>query len=960
MKKLGKIFTCFCVCLIWNTQVIKSQILVPPPTDKEKAEYIASVGKIGLSTSKFIYSISKNYSSPLTGNLQKDELNKIVDGYNRGLAQGRGTVGLLDTNFDVVIGAAGLMAGGPIGLVGAAGVKFVKDQGISMLTDKIVKDQTKLLASNIDKFKKSQGLDYESLRAKKPENILNDLNKIEVFRNMREKMSDDPKARQLFDASLVDALLATTKSELEAIKKNKADIKDIDKKVAANTRQISNYVNKTNSALDQLSGQLGKTQQAVDKANVAIEKLQKDVGGNTEQLQVISDIMYSKETASNRLIMLKGGYLKNVLPEDKRNTLIESMEAQANREKVVSEFSNVMGEFNKVGQIANNLKIKSKDLDTVLEVGNAASNVANSLIKGDYLGALVGITGLFAEPRPDPAVERHKQMMDFLDNNFNQVNEKLDNIYKGLGYIDEKLNNIDAKLDRLYEGQNQINENIISLHKAITEQFNALHERLDELSFKIDIIHDLSRELYLRNLGNCGNTRSRIIGEKLDTTDSTKIERVLNLETGLSRRIPPCYEYLDDLFYTAFDPDEIGVAPLAIGFSKNPENIHPEFNISPDAEKKYFENNNIVKFKEAYKKANNFFVTQTPKLKLSNPTSLASLTLPANNVKSLEVKLNVFSNFDSGKTCSKESILSDPLLNLLCYQSKALYPSQVRNEGFPLTPNDLIKTNSVADIRSQKLLKNALMHDSTILLSDWALFYAPLYDIYDLNKNEIPKDLQQLQEVISHIDKQPKGKRLIEGALRIITVSLAQMNMLYGDVTAKMIFDQLWDSDSKRFLPQEALQSQEQKAALEMFKSNPYLQRNVLMIGLDKTSNLNSAGEKVGYISATDSMKTLTYNKDFQLKASFGKNWNFENLVKDPIKIPSVNLYGTLIPLPKTEDYIERAFYYPTAMLQMLNMRDLLADRIANYDAIVWAAKDSPNPTETRARMVNILLKLSN
>jgi hypothetical protein len=364
-----------------------------------------------------------------------------------------------------------------------------------------------------------------------------------------------------------------------------------------------------------------------------------------------------------------------------------------------------------------------------------------------------------------------------------------------------------------------------------------------------------------------------------------------------------------------------------------------------------------------------------------NPhTALAVLAVPTRNVPAVNKKLSVFAN--NSAACSKGTLLSDPLLALVCFENGRPIPSRLT-----IPENSSSALEGVADQRSIRLLNNVLAHDDTSTLADWALFYAPLYDIYNFKDNRIPaseKDLVKLLADESYGKNTPNGQILLEGALRVITISLAQMNMLYGDVTAKMVFQNLWDSGNKRFLTAPSIPDNckpgsennckfsdlsSQQQALLIFQNNPYVQRNVLMLALSETSKLNGPGEKIAYDAAVDWMKTGPENADGQLLAAFGDGWQFKNIVKEEldkdgkkanINYPAATLFGVDITLPSTDDFSSRDFYYPYTLRRMLATRELIVNRIADYKSIDWSLTEATDANKERKQIVNTLVKVSN
>jgi hypothetical protein len=942
---LRKIIAFSIILLFWTNPLLKAQ------TKKEEKFIKESLTKLGASMGNFGYTLLKNGTTAKEAYVSEDQkaLDQMVKGYQKGVAAGRGTIGLLDTTLDIAITGTELYTGGAA-LIATAGVRYAKNKGLNYVMEKIEDDQRKFLAANLNSFEKQSGLKFDVLSKKNPQEIIQAIDKVDAFKAMKDKLGDDPKAKALFENSIIDTIKNVQKSTLLKVAANTGDIKKLETQMVSMNRNFSQYIDQTNTALSSLSNQLGETQVAIEKANKAIDDLRKDTTKNTQQLQALTEVAFSKGSAQDRLILLEGGYLKDVLNETDLATLKDSVKSQAKKEELVAQMNNVVNKFNQVSQIATNIGIKLPDeINQAIAFADTASKAVSSIMSGDYLGAIVGITGLFGPPRPDPAAERHKQLMNFLQENFAEVNRKL---------------------DQIIEGQQRIMEGLVALSEQAAEYDKALHERLDRVEYQLGTVQSMVRELLYRPLGTCGDTRQQII-DRIGDDDTTKIQKVLGTSPVIASGIKPCADYLRVLFYQTFDPDKFNISPLAIEYSKDAGNTG-QFAVSQENQKKYYDDPRIKKFLEnQYKPQSIFFINQSKTFQLTSHVSLAALTLPTRNIKGLDTKLTQFKN--NSNACSKGTILSNPLISLLCYEKGKPTPSLLT---LPETsPTGL---EDIAIVRSNKLLNNVLAHDDTETLAEWALFYAPLYDIYDFTNNRIPANGNELMRIFadeSYGKSKPGGQILLEGALKVVTVSLAQMNMLYGDVPAKMVFQNLWDPANKKFLdapniPGNCTPGSEnnckfadltaQQQAFLIFKNNPYIQRNVLLLALNDLSNLNGPGEKIAYQSAIDWMKNATVNPDGQLKAAFGDKLNFVNIVRESTNFPAANIYGIEITLPSADEFNKREFVYPQTLRRILTNRDLIANRIADYEAIEWAAQNSSDPVKEKEMIVNTLVKVSN
>lgn len=122
----------------------------------------------------------------------------------------------------------------------------------------------------------------------------------------------------------------------------------------------------------------------------------------------------------------------------------------ANLEQNLQEFNMyVQGSY----QIALNLGLKGKDAERMGEVVKYVG-VATSLGMAyanpnpqSIMNAVVGLSSLFGKEKPDPAVERHKEVMAA----FNTVFENQIKIMKNQKIIIDSINNLSEKLDKFQE-----------------------------------------------------------------------------------------------------------------------------------------------------------------------------------------------------------------------------------------------------------------------------------------------------------------------------------------------------------------------------------------------------------------------------------------------------------------------------------------------------------------------------
>jgi hypothetical protein len=390
------------------------------------------------------------------------------------------------------------------------------------------------------------------------------------------------------------------------------------------------------------------------------------------------------------------------------------------------------------------------------------------------------------------------------------------------------------------------------------------------------------------------------------------------------------------------------------------------------SKKAKFQTTDIKDFiKKQYSPTWKFVEGHLDTLNLDSAAVIAVDGVPARNVGSYQQKIRKFA---TGKppSCATGSILSKPLVQILCADPTSFHiPSR---KTLPTARSASIE-NGAAQIGS-KIMFNPLMQDPLIDLANDAEYYAPLYDYSDLVHNRLFKSKD---EFFRQPNLQAHGPRLLNGALQTLTVRVAQLNMLYGDLTADMVFTELWDESEKTFKLVDDSSTNEQKLARDLLKINPYLASNVLMLALDRTSNVSSDGQAVAYKFALNWKQGSAVYEDGQLQATFSSKLAYRNVwvaaaaandstapagslqkcsgdaapgeIKTGCsKATMVNIAGTDVLMPAPEDFAARTLAYPTILRRMVGKRDEVAQRLADYEVFDWATKSLPADQRNSAK----------
>lgn len=128
--------------------------------------------------------------------------------------------------------------------------------------------------------------------------------------------------------------------------------------------------------------------------------------------------------------------------------------------------------------VAKDLKIKPAILEKankLINAGQAAFSVATAVATGNPLQAIGAISGLIGKPRPDPAAQRHAQVMGKLAEIGQQLDVVLDSLQKIQQMQGEILKGIMAVQDSLVK----LEKNLEQKHQEVMQKLDAIHQDID-------------------------------------------------------------------------------------------------------------------------------------------------------------------------------------------------------------------------------------------------------------------------------------------------------------------------------------------------------------------------------------------------------------------------------------------------------------------------------------------------
>jgi hypothetical protein len=305
-------------------------------------------------------------------------------------------------------------------IIATAPLRWVKSAALGALTDSIDRDARLVLKGGLEKFA-ADGRDYNAIRTD-PEAMRAAIREYGLLQETASRFKEDDEGKRAVEDVVIDIAGNFTRAQLEGIAENRQAIAQADQHLADLGGKLEDYWKDTGKALDGLKNDLVAANDTANRTGAVVEKLLKDNKVTTEQLQILSDVMFRQASPQERLNMLKCGYLKSAvksktITDPQYQAVFAATEAEVSRQELTGTVNNVVNKIDNIGNIARSLGISSPVLDTSITVADSGSKVVGDVLRGDFLGALSGVTGLFGGlfgGHRDPAAERHKQLMDFL------------------------------------------------------------------------------------------------------------------------------------------------------------------------------------------------------------------------------------------------------------------------------------------------------------------------------------------------------------------------------------------------------------------------------------------------------------------------------------------------------------------------------------------------------------------
>lgn len=882
------------------------------------------------------------------------DISAIHDGYVRSRDMGRAGPKLIGADLGLALTAIDVGSEGA-SLIATAPARLIINWGVDKLAEASDKPVRQELASDIQKFLADTNRSPEDSSPLTADQKTQ-LDKIPSLMALKARFTDDPVATAIVQNGVDSLLYQTSSEELTTLAQQGAQVDDLQDQIEDNskkaTRAISTLQTDMNGKFDSLQTEIESVGKDVDSSQAAIADLRDETEDNSAQFSAVEGLMYSHSSAADKVAMLDAGYLPDNLGPGEVDKVETVLKAQASRDTLENDVKTAIAATQDLAKISTGLGLPPA-VGEAFNDASAAEGVFGDVVEGNYLGAVAGLVGIFGHHGPSETQILQEQM----NKQFDKVNAKLDKVLDGEAALGKAIAALSTQIgtfqmdteNHLYEIDarlQDVQKILVGIHSQGADDCQSIEDFVDlNGDFDADQIPDM------RDPKNLDLVRGVLNYSKPLNDCATFLRKFGSVPTTLRKSLGP-FVYNPMEYWVFADSDQtVGVPDGAanqgvIDYTNRAKSYHDE--IYKPALEVYAQS--IKAPLKAFGMAGGL----TP----SQAFELASI--PVVDVPHLRKKLTSLSPGDAA--CVSDSYLSAPLAIMLCDKE----PWNLGGKSDP--------TERKADDYASKLIQDPIYLDAVPNLSHWALFFYPIFDTYSNDQ----KILLNPEEALANHSLRPLGKQIVDPILNLDTLAIAQANILQGDMMAAFVFNAIWDDnnglagdappgpkDPKKPTPLEAAEAQfiPQFIPGNLKHRNDYLRKNVLMLAMDSARGPTQPGRDhaydfaLDYFQASDTEPEFLLSQLFNGKLRFGVRWAPKDATTNPppncddsnpdrkrvcIKIPVAKILGESIDLPPLEAFSDRELVYPQSLMNILAMRDRLAEAAATYNAFEVAVQRLP------------------
>jgi hypothetical protein len=669
------------------------------------------------------------------------------------------------------------------------------------LGDKVIEESQKQAKGILAQGLKNTGLSPAELKNMTADQLRGKVADLKVGgQTLRDVLKDDPDSLSMLQANAVDIATNIGVEELARSEGTAANVKTIQDELGKTTTELHAFQDEVKKHLETVDTRLSVLEGAVETANKKLDDLTKQVQGNSKAIQTLTQISYSGWSTAQKLQAVEGGLFPD-LTKEQQAALVESLKADKAREEAVAGIQQAARDFGNLAAIASNIGLP-RDLVTGLQGAQIVATGIAQFATGDILGSLSSVTSLVGLGAPDAAAERYAAMMKYLEQEFKQVNAKLDKIIElqvqtlkaiaALAADEQKFHSeVLGQLDRI---EKTVLQNQQLLQAILLNQWTDCNAFINGRSLNgqysiptrdvlLGVINDLNTRSYATNAAGCYSQMNSFLDAWVKSANWSA--QIISADHFPSASIAP--DSATQKGWSAFMSERINAYTLARDFV-----LQALPSDSPAA--------HLVRFSQ-------------PVVNTSFSGELAS-ALAKNDVRA---RLTAFK-------CTDTDVMSPGLRDLICF-------GRVNGDSSPPLPD-----------RWQDLLRAASIGPQSITVIQTGITLSTIADFAQTDAQGSfsfvkPTTLEKFSQdgattQLRNALQERKGISLLEKLRWLTEADVLQQSIASGDYTSQLVERALYDPTTKSLNTDVKAMTPLKSQALSAMRYNPVLARNVVLLAM--------------------------------------------------------------------------------------------------------------------------------
>lgn len=362
-----------------------------------------------------------------------------------------------------------------IGSVVAAGINIFMDNlldyALDSFDESIQLSSSKIIGYHLKKVRENTGKSLEEISGMKKEEAHNLLfnSNIGIMDNSIDFLNPDDKINIIHQMSKV---LEDKLVHASALNKLVNDSQDLDLEyIKSEIIHISKVQKNYQKSIKEINGDIINLQKNFKNLNDSVEILHSEVNINSENIDILKNHIFSNANVDDKIKLLRSGLLDKQLSSERKSKLEKHLKAVQAKQDIQKNIYKYLNKTRHITTILSNVGFDSKTLQTankLINIGNTAMNAFVAYKSGHVLESISIASSLFGKSKSDPAIQRHKQIMNklgVLDGKLDRIIETHITIMKNQHFIIDTLGKISNKIDRYHSQEmellSDINDNIL-------------------------------------------------------------------------------------------------------------------------------------------------------------------------------------------------------------------------------------------------------------------------------------------------------------------------------------------------------------------------------------------------------------------------------------------------------------------------------------------------------------------